>query len=185
MGPIIPPDGYMPTRRNITMVSAMTREKRCIGRKGNLLFYLPKDLKNFKETTKDGVVVVGRITHEGIMRQLGKPLPGRDTIILTKQSIVLPERCIACASREHVLEVTSGKDIFIIGGAQIYELFMGDANRMVLTWINAEVPDGDAFFPEIPIDFEPYGTIRRFESEGEDRPSFEIINYKRRPPLVR
>jgi dihydrofolate reductase len=104
-------------------------------------------LKRFKKLTTNNVVVMGRKTHESI----GKALPNRLNVILSKDSKwykPLGDGCVVCYSIEEVLERFKFRDIFIIGGGQIYKEFLPHADKIEMTLIDKEFK-GDTYFPEI------------------------------------
>lgn len=120
-----------------------------IGKKNELLFRIKRDLKYFKHITTDQVVIMGRKTYESI----GKPLPNRVNLILTrnKENIDID----GFTSIEEAIEFAKtnypDKEIFIIGGGQVYKeaLAKGLVDRLYITIVNKTVDDADTFFPEI------------------------------------
>lgn len=134
----------------ISLIVAMTPE-RVIGNQNKLPRHYPEDLHYFKEKTTDHTVVMGRKTFESI----GKQLPNRRNIILTSQ--IIPK--LECyPSKEAFLEAYQAEkadpeeELFIIGGAQVYESFLPNADRIYLTLIKKNYP-WDRFFPEFESDF--------------------------------
>ena len=127
----------------ITLIAACSKN-RAIGKDNKLLWHLPNDLKRFKRLTTDKTVVMGRKTFESI----GKPLPNRKNIILTKNKDLLIEGCDVICS---ISELNLIEDIVISGGEQIYKLFIDLADIIELTLIDKYF-EGDAFFPEIALD---------------------------------
>lgn len=125
----------------IALIACMDRN-RLIGRGNQIPWHLPNDLKFFKQTTMGHTVVMGRKTFESI----GKPLPGRHNIVLTRDRNYRAEGVEIVHSLEEVLE--REEDMFILGGAHIYEQFMPYADKLYITRIDAEF-EGDAYFPEI------------------------------------
>ena len=118
-----------------------------IGRNNKLPWKLPKDLKNFKQITKSKYVVMGRKTFESI----GKPLPNRKNLILTKNKKYYQENCIILHDHQKIIDFaksTPQEEIFIIGGAQIYKKFIENADRIYETKVNTEISDIDVFFPK-------------------------------------
>lgn len=112
---------------------------------------LPEDLKYFKEKTLNKTVIMGRKTFDSILTSLGKPLPKRNNVVLTKQIFRSNYSNVSsCNSVEEVLDKYKGEDIFIIGGASIYEQFLPYANRLFITEIE-EVFEADTFFPKIDL----------------------------------
>lgn len=126
----------------IALIACMDRNH-VIGKDNQIPWHLPADLKYFKETTMGHTVVMGRKTFESI----GKPLPGRRNVILTRDKGFRVEGAEVVHTVEEVLK--RQEDLFIIGGATIYEQFMPYAEKLYITKIEAEF-EGDAFFP--PID---------------------------------
>ena len=124
------------------------KDRKAIGINNSLPWNIPEDLKNFKRLTNGCPVIMGRKTHQSI----GRPLPGRFNIVLSRdQSLQLPG-CRVAASLEQAVaaaEEQKPREVFIIGGAQIYQQAMNIAHRLYLTEIDQDV-DGDAFFPNFP-----------------------------------
>lgn len=119
-----------------------------IGKDGQLLWHLPKDLKFFKNTTWGMPVLMGRKTFEAV----GKPLPGRTNIVITSNENFCADQVITVASLESALQKaneTNCKEIFIIGGGEIYRQSMPIADRIYMTRVHATL-EADTFFPEIP-----------------------------------
>ena len=117
-----------------------------IGADGDLPWRLSDDLKRFKVVTMGKPIVMGRKTHESI----GRPLPGRQNIVITRQNDFNADGCDVVQSTAEAVEVAGGADeVMVIGGSQIYATFLPLADRIYLTRVHTEV-DGDAFFP--PLD---------------------------------
>jgi dihydrofolate reductase len=135
----------------ISLVVAAS-DNRVIGKDNQLLWTLPNDMKFFKNTTWGMPVIMGRKTFES----LGRPLPGRTNIVITRKAEWKADGTTAVASLEEALkaaEATDAKEVFVIGGGQIYEQAMAIANRLYYTRVHATV-EGDTFFPEIdPVQF--------------------------------
>jgi dihydrofolate reductase len=141
----------------LSIISAVANNNE-IGRKNDLLWHLPIDFKHFKETTTGHPVIMGQRTFESLGIDLdgnpGKPLPNRRNIVLTLDKDFKREGVEVYYSIEDLeksLTETMGKDeeAFIIGGGQIYKLFIDKADRLYITHVNAEFPDADTFFPTI------------------------------------
>jgi len=121
-----------------------------IGRDGGLPWHLPADLKHFKRTTMGHHLIIGRRTWE----EVGKPLPGRTMVVVTRSRRFAPEGAQVVRSVEQALELAAEDDEpFIGGGSQIYRLALARdlVDRIYLTRIHAEV-EGDTFFPEFNLD---------------------------------
>ena len=122
-------------------------ENNAIGKNNQLLWHLPNDLKFFKNITWGMVVVMGRKTYESV----NKPLPGRVNIVITRQADWTAEGTITAADLTDALtkaEATNCKEIFVIGGGEIYKQAMAVADKIYLTRVHATL-EGDTFFPEI------------------------------------
>lgn len=130
----------------ISLIVAMDRN-RGIGKAGKLPWRLSTDMKRFRELTMGHHLIAGRKTFESI----GKPLPGRQTIIVTRDFNLNPEGCLTAASVPDAIALARERgesEVFVIGGAQIYAHALDAANRIYLTEVHADV-DADTFFPEI------------------------------------
>ncbi|VAW51827.1 Dihydrofolate reductase [hydrothermal vent metagenome] len=127
----------------ISIIAAMDRN-RLIGNKNQLPWHLPADFAHFKSTTMGKPIIMGRKTFESI----GKPLPGRANIVLSRNPDIQFEGVTCVNSFENaVATVSDAEEIMIIGGSTIYEMLMPKINRMYLTYVDAEF-EGDAWFPE-------------------------------------
>lgn len=123
-----------------------------IGKENKLLWHISEDLKRFKSLTLGHPIIMGRKTYESI----GRPLPERQNIIITRNKEFLAPDCVVVGSLEEALEIASEKDkeeIFIIGGAEIYKQAFPLTDRLYITEVNLEV-EGDAFFPDYQQDFQ-------------------------------
>jgi dihydrofolate reductase len=131
----------------ISLIVAMG-ENRVIGSNGNIPWHLPADFKHFKELTMGHPIVMGRKTFESI----GKPLPGRVNIVITRDADYLRDGTTMVNSPDAALAaavVAPGADeMFVIGGAEIYKIFLSRAERIYLTQVHGAF-EGDVFFPEL------------------------------------
>ncbi len=129
----------------ICLIAAVAR-KGAIGIRNTLPWRLPEDLRHFKRLTLGHSVIMGRKTFES----LGRPLPERTNIILSREHGAVPDGCLAARSLEAALALCASEDVvFVIGGAQIYQLAIASAHRLYLTEIDLDVPDADAWFPSV------------------------------------
>lgn len=145
----------------ISLIAAIGKNRE-LGRGNKLLFDIPEDMKFFREKTKGHAIIMGRKTYESI----GRPLPHRTNIVITRDVSPFlnshPEfssgsrnefgmtKNAVVSSVEEALEYGKSveeREIFVIGGAQIYQLAMPYADKLYLTVVNAVVKDADAFFP--------------------------------------
>ena len=128
----------------IALIAALA-ENRVIGRKNRLPWRLPADLRRYKSATMGKPVIMGRKTYESI----GKPLPGRSNIVVTRDPDYRAPGCQVVHSLEQALEAGAGHaEVMVIGGAELYRQALGRAQRMYLTLVRAEV-EGDTLFPDI------------------------------------
>jgi dihydrofolate reductase len=131
---------------SISYIVAMDIQQ-AIGLGNALPWRLPADLAYFKKTTMDHTILMGRKTFESI----GKPLPGRTNVILTQNSEYKAEGCTVINSVEAALELAENQEVFVIGGAEVFELFMPSVQRLYITLIEHEF-EADTFFPEFDIE---------------------------------
>ena len=154
-------------------IAAMA-SNRVIGREGKLPWHVPEDLKFFKETTLHHPVLMGRVTYESIVAALGKPLPKRRNIVLSRT--LPPQEGIEVI--QDLSELGSlpalGSPVFLIGGAQLYEELLPQCAGIYLTYLH-QAYQGDAFFPPFENEFSLDKVVR----EG---PGFEIRWYLRKTP---
>jgi dihydrofolate reductase len=125
-------------------IIAAVAANRVVGDRGKLPWRLPDDLARFRRLTMGHVVLMGHATQ----RSLPKPLTGRRNVVLTRDPALLIPGFEMARSPEEALSMAAGEEAFVMGGAEIYSLFMPLSDTMYLTLIDAEVP-GDAFFPEV------------------------------------
>ncbi|RYG06968.1 MAG: dihydrofolate reductase [Chitinophagaceae bacterium] len=132
-----------------------TANNNAIGRNNELPWHLPQDLKYFKSVTLGKPVIMGRKTFESI----GKPLPGRTNIVVTRQKDWKFAGVLVAKSVEEALQIGQqfrneqnnlAEEIMVIGGAEIYRHALSIADRVYLTRIEANVDGADAYFPELP-----------------------------------
>lgn len=127
----------------ITLIAAAA-ENNALGKDNDLLWHLPEDFKRFKQITSGHYIIMGRKTFESFP----KPLPNRTHIIITRQEEYLAEGCLVVHSLEEALKIApQNEEVFIIGGAQIYQQALPFADKIDLTRVHIEL-DADAFFPE-------------------------------------
>lgn len=127
----------------ISLIAAMDRN-RLIGNNNQLPWHLPADFAHFKAVTMGKPVVMGRKTWESI----GRPLPGRTNIVLSRNPEARFEGAVCVSSFEQALAVVPDADeVMVIGGSSIYEMLLPVADRMYITIVDAEF-EGDAWFPD-------------------------------------
>lgn len=136
---------------------------RVIGKDNTLPWRLPAELQYVKRTTMGHPIILGRKNYESI----GRPLPGRRNIILTRDPEFQAEGCEIAHSVEEVYELCKGEEeIFIFGGEQIYKLFLQDVDKLYMTVIHHEF-EGDTFFPE--IDFSEWNEISKEQGITDEK----------------
>jgi len=146
----------------IVSIVVAIAENHAIGKDNKLLWHLPKDLKHFKEITTGGTVIMGRKTYDSV----GKPLPNRRNIVITRQQIEIPG-CEVVNSLQAGLDLCHGLDeAFIVGGAEIYKQAMPLIDRIYLTIVH-ESFDGDTYFPEIKPDI--WKETKRADHEADEK----------------
>lgn len=130
------------TDATIELVVAVA-ENDAIGRGNALPWHLPADLRHFKEITLGHSVLMGRKTFESI----GRALPGRRNLVLTRSPGFAAADCIAVASVDEALDITdAGLPLMVIGGAEVFQVCLGHAARIHLTIVHAQIADADAYF---------------------------------------
>ena len=131
--------------RNMISLIVAAATNNVIGNRGDLPWRLPADLKRFRELTMGKPIVMGRKTYESI----GRPLPGRQNIVITRQDDFVAEGCDVVTSIDAAIDAAGDADeIMIIGGSHIYDAFLPRADRIYLTRVHADVA-GDAYLPAI------------------------------------
>jgi dihydrofolate reductase len=171
-----------PLTRPLAIVVALA-DNGVIGRDNKLIWRLKTDLKRFRELTIGKPMIIGRKTHESI----GGPLPGRETIVLTRdksfsaQGVHVVHSWDEALSRaDRLADSMEASEIAVGGGAEIYKLALPQAQRLYLTLVHTE-PEGEAVFP--PFDRAAFREIRR-ESHPkgpDDEYAFTFVDLERRP----
>lgn len=158
----------------ISAIVAMNKGDRAIGAGNTLLWKIPEDLKRFKELTTGHPIVMGRKTYESI----GRALPNRTNIVITRNPDFKADGCIVCANIEDALSIAKqegNEEIFIIGGSEIYKEALPVTNRIYVTLVESDAK-GDVFFPEYENEFK---TIIDRQNHPEHDPKFEWITLER------
>ena len=151
----------------VSLIVAMT-PLGVIGRDNDLPWRLPDDLKRFKALTMGKPVIMGRRTWDSI----GRPLPGRTSIVLSRSARFMPQGAIVVPDLERALDAAGAVDeAFVIGGAQVYALALPFAQRLYLTLVHGDVP-GDARFPT--VDPQQWREIERSERPADERHAFAM-----------
>ncbi|MFD3000528.1 dihydrofolate reductase [Pontibacter toksunensis] len=152
-------------------------ENNVIGKDNGLIWHLPADLRHFKQITMGHPMLMGRKTFESI----GKPLPGRTSIIITTQKDYLAEGCIVTHSVQEAIEQANALDeeVCIIGGAEVYSQALPLTDTIYLTRIHHTF-EGDVFFPELKE--EEWETVEQehHEPDEKNKYSYSFITLKRK-----
>jgi dihydrofolate reductase len=143
-----------------------TAENRVIGNAGTIPWHLPEDFKFFKATTMGHAILMGRKTYESI----GKPLPGRENIVLSR---TMPETpgVIVIRSLDELKEPSDGRDLFVIGGEEIYRLLLPRVQELYVTKVPRTI-EGDTRFPDFESQFDT-------ETKALETADFTVWKYVR------
>jgi dihydrofolate reductase len=150
----------------VTLIAAVGAN-RAIGRDNGMPWHLPEDLAHFKRTTLGHTLVMGRRTYDSI----GRTLPGRTTVVVTRQAGWSAPGVLVAHSLEQALEMADGGEVFVAGGGEIYALALPLAEAMVLTEVE-QSPEAEVFFPDV----DP-GDWRQVHREPRD--GFAFVTYER------
>ena len=160
----------------ITLIAAIAKNN-ALGKDNDLIWHLPADLKRFKQITSGHHILMGRNTFESI----GKPLPNRTSIIITRNNDYFKDGCLIANNIEHAIELTEGNNAFIIGGAQIYKQALEQdlVDRLDITILHHEF-EADAFFPE--IDKTVWEEVARedFKADEKNKYDYSFVSYEKR-----
>ena len=161
----------------ITIIAAIAKNN-ALGKDNDLIWYLPGDLKRFKKTTTGHHILMGRNTFESI----GKPLPNRTSIIITRNEKYLKDGCLVANSLEEAVELAKEDDqMFIIGGAQVYKYAMENniGDTLDITLVHHEF-EADVFFPE--IDPEIWKEVARedFKADEKNKFDYSFLRFQKR-----
>ena len=151
--------------KQISMIVAAA-ENGVIGKDGDMPWRLSADLKNFKKITLGHAIIMGRKTWDSIQRLL----PGRTTVIITRQPEFHVEGAIIVDSLEAALSATEDSFPFVVGGAEIYKLALPQVSRIYLTRVHAEI-EGDTVMPE--VDFSRWEQLESSPHLADDRNSHD------------
>jgi dihydrofolate reductase len=157
----------------ISAIAAVSKNG-VIGKNNDVPWYLPADIKFFKNTTLNHHVIMGRKTLDSIVN----PLPKRTNIILTRDLFFVATNVVVTHTLDEALdfaEQNGEEEVFILGGAEIYKLSMPYLDKLYLTEVDVEVPDGDTFFPE--VDWKAWKLISQEPHQPDEKNEF-AYNFK-------
>ena len=161
--------------RELTIIAAVSINN-IIGNKNKLIWKLSNDLKRFRNLTTNHSVIMGRKTFES----LPNPLPGRDNIVITRDTNYSKPNIQVCSSIEDAINITkTDTQPFIIGGGEIYTQTINIVDKIELTRVHEEF-DGDAYFPEIPLDIFELINEENYNSDLENEFDYSYLTYKKR-----
>ena len=158
----------------LSIIAAMSLN-RVIGRENRLPWRLPSDWARFKKLTMGHCLVMGRKTFESI----GRPLPGRTTVVLTRQRDYAPPGVQVAQSLEEALAMATGDEVFITGGSEIYRQTLPRAERLYLTLIKATL-EGDTYFPEFAEADWPLVSQQDHPADAKNPYPYSFLVYERK-----
>jgi dihydrofolate reductase len=159
----------------ISIIAAMDRN-RLIGSNNQLPWHLPADLAHFKAVTMGKPVIMGRKTYESI----GRPLPGRTNIVLTRSAGFQPEGVLVAESLEKAFEYVVAEDeVMIIGGSSVYEHALPLADRLYLTYVENSY-QGDAWFPDFDIEEWRLIASEEHRADAKNSSDYRFVTYQRK-----
>jgi dihydrofolate reductase len=161
--------------RELTIIAAVSINN-VIGNNNKLIWKLSNDLKRFRNLTTNHSVIMGRKTFES----LPNPLPDRDNIVITRDTNYSKPNIQVCSSIEDAINLTkTDTQPFIIGGGEIYSQTINIVDKIELTRVHKEF-DGDAYFPEIPLDIFELINEENYNSDLENEFDYSYLTYKKR-----
>ncbi|MCL4128488.1 UNVERIFIED_CONTAM: hypothetical protein GTU68_044327 [Idotea baltica] len=161
----------------ISIIAAIAKNN-ALGKNNDLIWHLPADLKRFKKITTGHYIIMGRNTFESI----GKPLPNRTTIIITRNKDYFKDGCLIAHSLEQALELAKEEEhVFLIGGAQIYKYAMEHnlVDFLDITLVHHEF-EADVYFPEIDTNKWEQEEIEHFKADEKNKLDYSFVRYKKR-----
>tara|TARA_B100000768_G_C11182418_1_gene333556 strand:+ start:219 stop:710 length:492 start_codon:yes stop_codon:yes gene_type:complete len=160
----------------ITIIAAIAKNN-ALGRDNDLIWHLPADLKRFKKTTSGYHILMGRNTFESI----GKPLPNRTSVIITRNNNYYREGCLIASSIKEAIELAGEKDAFIIGGAQIYKQALESnlVDVLDITIVHKEF-EADVFFPKIDLSIWEEISREDFTADEKNKYDYSFVSYKKK-----
>ena len=151
-------------------------DNNAIGKDNGLLWHISEDLKFFKKTTLGCPVIMGRKTFESI----GRPLPKRLNIVVSRSGYSAPEGVLVATSLEEAYDLAEADRIFVIGGGQIYARALDGADRLIVTHVHTVISEADTFFPEIDPSVWQVESRSEMHHDEESGYDFEFVEYIRK-----
>ncbi|MCI2228940.1 dihydrofolate reductase [Polaribacter sp. MSW13] len=160
----------------VTIIAAIAKNN-ALGKDNDLIWHLPADLKRFKKVTSGHHILMGRNTFESI----GKPLPNRTTVIITRNNDYFKNGCLIANSIEEAIELTNNDDAFIIGGAQIYKQALESnlVDKLDITVVHQEF-EADVFFPKIDLTIWEEVSREDFKADEKNKYDYSFVSYRKK-----
>lgn len=159
----------------ITIIAAIA-DNNALGKDNQLIWHLPADLKRFKQVTLNHHIIMGRKTFES----LGKPLPNRTSIIITRNKNYKVEGCIVVNSLDEALKVAEkDENPYILGGAEIYKQAIAIADKLDLTFVH-DTFEADAFFPTIDTSIWKESSRQHFKADEKNIYDYSFVTFDRK-----
>mgnify|MGYP005992646481 CR=1 FL=1 len=157
----------------ITIIAAIGKNNE-LGKDNDLIWHLPADLKRFKKVTSGHHILMGRNTFESI----GKPLPNRTSVIITRNDNYFKDGCLIANSIEQAIDLVDENDAFIIGGAQIYKQALEDnlVDKLDVTIVHQDF-EADVFFPEIDLKIWKEVSREDFKADEKNKHDYSFVSY--------
>ena len=173
----------------LSIISAIGNNNE-IGKKNDLLWNLPADMKHFRETTRGHTVLMGQKTFESLGRdengiQVGRLLPNRRNIVLTQDKSFEKEGAEIVYSVDEALDLLKkttepDEEVFVIGGGMIYKLFIDKANKLYITHVNGDFSDAEVFFPAIDSEKWQKTKIEKYPKDDLNQYDLEFTEYTKK-----
>lgn len=161
----------------ITIIAAIANNN-ALGKNNDLIWHLPADLKRFRQLTTGHHMIMGRKTYESI----GKPLPNRTTIIVSRNPEYFQEGCLTASSLENAIQIAKNEEVIcIVGGEQIYRKALENnlVDALDITLVHDEF-DADVFFPEIDLKIWEEISRENFKADEKNKFDYSFIQYQKR-----
>ncbi|MCH3881806.1 MULTISPECIES: dihydrofolate reductase [Tenacibaculum] len=160
----------------ITIIAAFGKNYE-LGKDNDLIWHLPADLKRFKRTTTGHHILMGRNTFESI----GKPLPNRTSVIITRNDNYFMDGCLVANSLEEAIDLAEGNNAFIIGGAQIYKqaLECDLVDKLDVTIVHENF-EADVYFPEIDLKIWEETAREDFKADEKNKHDYSFVTFTKR-----
>lgn len=159
----------------ITIIAAIAKNN-ALGKNNQLIWHLPADLKRFKQVTLNHHIIMGRKTFES----LGKPLPNRTSIIITRNKNYKAEGCIVVNSLTDALKVAAvDENPYILGGAEIYKQAIEIADKLDITFVHHNF-EADAFFPKIDTTIWKETSRQDFKADEKNKYDYSFVSFEKK-----